>query len=261
MSKARILAVIWRHLYNFKHRADRWVDAFYWPAVDILLWGLTSVYIRDLATDIPNIVTILLTGLVYWQVVWRSNYEIGVNLLEEIWSDNVVNLFASPLTVLEWMVAVNLLGILKMVMTIGFAFSMVFFLYGVNVLQVGWLMIPFVVLLLMNGWWIGFLVAGFIIRFGSKIQTLAWSGVYLLAPFSAIYYPVSSLPEWVQKVAAWAPLSYVFEGMRSVLFTGVMDQANLFKSGWLTGVYLMASMVFFVIMFKQSKKVGLSSLE
>ena len=49
--------------------------------------------------------------------------------------------------------------------------------------------------------------------------------------------------------------------MRSVLFLGTMDQANLIKSGVLTSVYLLVSMVFFVVMFKQSKKIGLSSLE
>ena len=261
MNRARIGAIVWRHVYNFRHSWDRLFDAFYWPAMDLLLWGLTSLYIRQATTEIPNLVTLLLTALVFWQVVWRSQYEITTNLLEEMWARNVVNLFSSPLSIYEWMVGVVLLGLVKMVFTTGFAFSLVLLLYGVNVLQVGGLLVPFIIILLMSGWYVGFFVSGLIIRYGTRIQTLAWSGVYMLAPFSAIYYPVKVLPEWAQKVAQWIPLSYVFEGMRSVLFDGTVDQVMLVKSAALTGIYMVIAVAFFLFMFNQSRKAGLSSLE
>ena len=260
MNWARAESVVWRHIYNFKHSLDRVFDMFYWPVMDLLIWGLTSVYIRETAS-FPDLVKILLTGMVFWQVVWRSQYEITTNLLEEIWAHNMVNLFATPLTISEWMMGVILLGLTKMIFTIVFVFSLVFLMYGVEVLQIGWLLLPFLTLLLISGWYIGFIVSGFIVRFGNRIQTLAWSGVYLLAPFSAIYYPVETLPMWAQKIASWIPASYVFEGMRSVLATGTMDQANLIKSGILTGVYLLLSIRFFFFMFNNSRKQGLSSLE
>lgn len=258
---ARVKAVIWRHFYNFKHSWDRLSDAFYWPAMDIFIWGLTSVYISEATVEIPNIVMLLMTGLVFWMIVWRGQYEITVNLLEEMWNSNLVNLFTTPLTVYEWMVGVVFLGIMKMVMTISFAGLLVGLLYSVNVFRFGWLLLPFMSLLLMFGWSVGFIVAGLIVRFGMRIQTLAWTGIYLLAPFSAIYYPVSSLPNWAQTVARWTPTSYVFEGMRSVIFTGTMDQANLSKSLILTIMFFMAAIGFFLIMFNQSRKTGLARLE
>jgi ABC-2 type transport system permease protein len=261
MSWARVKAVIWRHIYNFKHSWDRLTDAFYWPAVDILLWGLTSVYIQQTTVNIPKIVVLLLSGLVLWMMVWRAQYEITVNLLEEMWSHNLVNLFATPLTIYEWMLAVVLLGVAKLTVTLGFASGLVYWLYAVNIFKLGWLLLPFAGLLLLFGWAVGFVVAGLIIRLGTRIQTLAWAGIYLAAPFSAIYYPVSSLPDWAQKVAAWLPTSYIFEGMRGVLFKGYIDQANLVKSAALDGLYFGLSLVFFLWMFKQSKKAGLTSLE
>src|SRR3972149_1814242 len=99
MKLHRIVAVMVRHIYNFRHSWDRVTDAFYWPAMDILLWGLTSSYVLTQSGNLPNIVLLLLSGLVYWQIVWRSQYEITTNLLEELWSDNLVNLFASPIQV------------------------------------------------------------------------------------------------------------------------------------------------------------------
>jgi len=60
-----------------------------------------------------------------------------------------------------------------------------------------------------------------ILRQGMGAEGLAWTVVFTLSPLSCIYYPVSTLPGWLQH-AAWAlPSTYVFEGMRTVLFTGV----------------------------------------
>lgn len=261
MNKARVGAVVWRHLYNFKHSWDRLSDAFYWPAVDIFIWGLMSVYIRQATVNIPNIVLLLMSGLVFWMVVWRGQYEITVNLLEEMWNANLVNLFTTPLTVYEWMVGVVILGFFKMIMSVGFAALLIFSFYAVNLFNFGWLLLPFFVLLLMFGWTIGFVVAGLIVRFGMRIQTLAWTGLYVLAPFSAIYYPVSSLPAWAQKVSVWVPTSYVFEGMREAIFSGRLDQELLVKSAGLNGLYFGLSLWFFVRMFNISRKKGLARLE
>ncbi|MCX6816405.1 MAG: ABC transporter permease [Candidatus Beckwithbacteria bacterium] len=262
MNRGRINAVIWRHLYNFRHSLDRLADSFYWPAVDILLWGLTSVYIQKSGANVSQIVLMILSGLVLWMVVWRSQYEITINLLEELWSSNLVNLFSTPLKVSEWIVAVVILGLMKMVTTISFATLLIWLLYKINVLSgLGWLLLPYMALLLMFGWVAGFLVAGLILRFGMRIQALAWMAIYVLSPFSAVFYPLSVLPVWAQKIAAWVPTSYIFEGMRAVLSGGQIEMTGLIKSAVLTTVYLLLSIWFFFLCFKESKKIGLARLE
>lgn len=237
-------------------------DSFYWPAIDILLWGLTSVYIQESGVAVPHIVLIILSGLVLWMVVWRSQYEITVNLLEEIWNNNIVNLFASPLTIFEWITAVIILGIMKITVSLIFSGALIWGLYQVNVFGgLGWWLLPFLSLLIIFGWAVGFFVAGLIMRFGLRIEAFAWTIVALVIPFSAVYYPLSALPVWAQKIAAWLPTSYIFEGMRTVLFGGAIDSANLIKSAMLTLVYLLGSIGFLLIMFKQAKISGLAKLE
>ena len=46
---------------------------------------------------------------------------------------------------------------------------------------------------------------------------LAWVAIFAVAPVSGIYYPIATLPGWLQPVAWVLPSSYVFEGMRAVL--------------------------------------------
>lgn len=257
----RVWALVIRHWYNFKHSGDKMSDAFYWPAMDILLWGLTSTYFLRAGSNVPNLMVILLSGLVYWRVVWRSQYEITTNLLEELWARNMVNFFASPITIWEWMIGVVVLGLLKLLFTLGFAALVVWVLYAVNITAVGWYLLPFLVSLIMMGWWVGFLVAGVIITFGTKIQTIAWAGVAVLGPFSGIYYPVSVLPQWAQVVAKFIPASYVLEGMRSVLVYGKMPLENLIYSFALNLVYLFVCVILFVKLFKLRLVKGLAQLE
>lgn len=254
-------AIIVRHLYNFKHSLDRLSDAFYWPAVDIFLWGFTSVYITKQAGNVPGIVTILLSGLILWMVVWRGQYEITVNLLEEMWNQNLANLFASPLRVREWVVGVFILGILKMVMSISFAILLAYFAYKANIFSLGFYLIPFMINLLLTGWAVGLIVAGLIVLFGMRIQTLAWTGIFLIAPFSGVYYPISTLPHWAQNISMFLPTSYIFEGMRSVILDGKMLPSMLLKSFLLNAVFLALGIFLFIRMFEKSKEKGLARLE
>ena len=260
MNSQRISAVLIRHFYNLKRSWEKLSDSFYWPAMDLILWGLTSQYFQQ-AGQISNVVLILLSALVFWQVIWRSQYEITVSLLEELWSRNLVNLFASPLKLNEWIAAVLLLGLIKMVMTISFTFILTWILYSINLLNFGFLLLPFFGLLLFSGWWVGLLVAGIILRFGIRVQTLAWAGVYLLAPFSALYYPVASLPLWAQKIAIFIPTSYLFEGMREVLTKGYVSWYYLLWSLLLNLFYLFWAVKFFKASFAKACDQGLAKLD
>lgn len=257
----RVMAVIMRHVYNFGHSWDKIADAFYWPAMDILLWGLTSRYMVEQGGNLPQVVVILLSGLIYWQIVWRSQYEITTNLLEELWSRNLVNLWATPLKLREWLTGVVLLGLLKMGVTLGFASGLAWWLYAVNIYATGWWFVPLLGLLIMTGWWVGLVVSGLIIRFGTRIQTLAWAGVYILAPFSGIFYPVAVLPGWAQVVARMIPTSYAFEGMRQILLGGKWPMDQAVASLGLNLLYLGLAMALFNYMFNQRKAKGLAQLE
>jgi len=239
----RIYALLWRYFFYFRHSLDRMSDAFYWPTIDLLLWGLTSVYFRQYLPKNSTVVLMIVSGIVFWLLVWRGQYEITVNLLEELWNRNLVNLFVSPLTLWEWAVAVLLVGLIKGIVSFVFASLVAFLLYKVNLFTYSFSFLPLVGLLIINGWWVGFLVAGVFFRFGTKFQTLAWTGVVLLSPFSAIYYPLSILPLWAQKVAALIPTSYLFEAGREVISTGVLDWQKVLISLILSLLYLLLSLI------------------
>lgn len=244
MKLRRIFAIVLRYIFLFRRSFDRLSDAFYWPMVDLLLWGLTSTYMRKFVPDASKIILVIISGILLWIIVWRAQYEITVNLLEDLWNRNLINIFVAPLTFWEWITSFIVLGIIKAATSFGFASLIAFILYKTNIYAYGYYLVPFALLLVMTGWWVGFFVAGMILRYGTKIQTLAWTAVMIISPFSAIYYPLSILPQWAQKVALVVPTSYIFEGAREVIDTGVVDINKLWICFGLNFFYLILSLIF-----------------
>ena len=54
--------------------------------------------------------------------------------------------------------------------------------------------------------------------------------MFLFLPLCAVFYPVAVLPSWLQCVAWTLPPTYVFEGMRALVFEHVF-RADLMLAG------------------------------
>ena len=260
MSLKRIWAVILRYFYFFA-RLDHLADLFFWPLLDLFVWGIASVWIQNQDNSMPHLAMAMLTGLVLWQVIWRSNYEICVNLLQEFWSRNMVNLFSTPLKWSEWVVALMVIGLGKIFITILFGGLVVWLLYALNIFSIGIALLPFCLSLLISGWFIGFLTASFTIYFGQRLQMLSWMTGYAFMPFSAVFYPLSALPGWAQSIGKCLPMTYIFEGMRTLLNTGIFSWDDFGMSMLLNGIYLVSTLLLFRVFFEMSRVKGLARLE
>lgn len=255
-SRQRLFAFTLRHIYPLRRDFDLLSDMLYWPIIDILLWGITSQWLGSLS-GISNVVVTIIMSLILWNVIWRSQSEVSRNLIDEIWNNNLVNLFSTPLSLAEWMVGVLFLSLVKMVFTMAVLIPIVLVLYAVNVFSLGLWLIPFFILMVMTGWWVGFFAAGIVIRFGPKVQTVVWTLPGILLPFSATYFPVDLLPSFIRPISQFLPTTYVFESMRSLVMTGTVDLKYIAISFGLNIVLLTISMIWFVRSFRYSLTLGL----
>ena len=255
-----IQGVFFRYFYALKKGPHQLSDLFYWPLIDILLWGLTSVWVAksDSNVELP---LVLMTGLIFWQITWRGSVDISVSLLQELWHRNLINLFASPLRLKEWCAGVMLLCLGKLVITVFFGLLMVYLLYALKVYLIGWAFIPFAAMLLCFGWSLGFIAASLIVRFGHRIEAIAFMVGYVFAPFSAVFYPISVLPEWAQRISWCLPTTYIFEGMRLILQKQAFPLSYFGMSFLLNGIFLSLSIWLFFFSFKKAKEKGLARLE
>lgn len=260
MNRKRVFAVFFRYLYLLKKGLMQLSDLFYWPLIDIFLWGLTSAWIQT-QSNIPNLPLILMTALIFYQISWRGSVDVSTNILQEIWNRNLINLFSTPLKLSEWVAGSLLLSLCKLIVTILFGGVVVYLLYALNVFTIGWAFLPFTASLLIFGWSLGFIAASAIVYWGHRIEMLAWMIGVVFAPFSAVFYPVSILPEWAKVIAWCLPPTYVFEGMRSILASGAFPVWDFWMSMILNVVFLFSSLLLFRWSFEKTLKKGLGRLE
>lgn len=252
----RLYAFGLRHLYPLRRDFDLLSDMLYWPIIDVIVWGVTSQWLGS-SNGATTLAGTVLTGLILWNIIWRSQSEVSRNLIDEIWNNNLVNLFSTPLSVKEWMVGVLSLSLMKMTFTVSIISSVIFLLYKVNVLALGWWLIPFFVGAVMSGWWVGFIAASIVISWGPKVQTVVWTLPGILLPFSVVFFPLALLPSYLKPISYLLPTTYIFESMRSVLISGTIDYRYIFLSFALNLVYLSGAMLLFLHSFKKSLSKGL----
>ena len=259
MNLFRITALVKRNLTLNYRGLDPWYDLFYWPVFDLMLWGFTSRWIEG--PHQTSVSLIWLSGVVLWQGCVRANLDMPLCFLVELWSCNVVTLFASPLKLREWVVSAMIVGLVNTLTVVTFGSVMAYFMYGINILSIGWLIIPMFLLLLQSGWTLGFLSAGVIMTGGLKVQKVIWVLGWCFGPFSAIFYAVESLPEWARIITKVVPMSYVFEGMRSYVTSGVFPHTYLLTAFLMNCLYSAGTLYFLVAMFRKSRISGLARLE
>lgn len=259
MNWYRIFALVHRNIIVTYRGIDPLIDIFYWPLYDIILWGFTATWFAVYSGQPISIMW--LSGLVLWQACLRTSFDVSINLLNELWSRNVVNLFASPLELKEWIAGAMVLGLIDVALCILYGSIVVKLLYKVNIFSIGPIFAPALILLIFCGWAIGFFIAGCLIKYGQKVQKLAWVLVWFFVPFSSLFYPVSTLPHWAATVARIFPMSYIFESLRLHLSQGIYPWYHLGVGFLLSSCYFILAILFFVKMFHKSRSNGLSRLE
>ncbi|MFT4304158.1 MAG: ABC transporter permease [Candidatus Woesearchaeota archaeon] len=238
------------------NRFDRIFDLFYWPVLDIFIWGFMTLYIVQIS-DI-NLLNLVLGGIVLWVFVWRASQDITVYILEDFWSKSLYNLFSSPLMLKELVISLLILGLIRSFISFMFLALVAYLLYAMNIFAISFFALSiFVFVLLIFAWAIGLFISAFIMRWGSRIQVLAWSIVWLIQPFSCVFYPLSALPNWAQPIAQALPSTHVFEGMRAIMSGNSITSTEIISAVVISMIFFILCALFFYTSFWEAKKKGL----
>lgn len=250
----RISAFVLRYYYLHRRSIARVMEIFFWPVMNLLVWGYLTMYLQKLAA--PQFVLFLLGGVILWDVLYRSQQGITLTITEEFWVKNIINIFIAPVRMVEIIIGICIVGLVKALVTTALLALLAYLFFSYDLLTVGLPLVPFFGSLLLFGWAVGLFTLGLIFRYGRAAEALIWGVPFLLQPISAVFYPVTVLPTWLQKIAYLLPSTYVFEGMRHALQTGSVDWRGLAISFGLNLLYLVAGGLYFAWMMTQVRKKG-----
>ena len=253
----RIWGLMYRHLALYRRSWPRLLELAYWPVLQMCIWGFTASF---LAARIGNAGVLagatLLGGVLLWEVALRSQMGVAISFLEEMWSRNLGHVFVSPMRPWELVAALIMMSMIRMLAGVLPAILVAWLLYAYNLFALGPVLVLFFINLMIMGWAVALGVVSLILRHGAGAEALAWSVLFGLTPFSAVFYPVSVLPNMLQPVALALPSAQVFEGMRGVLLNGVVLWDHLIAAFALNVVWLAAAGLLFAQQFRQARIRG-----
>lgn len=257
MKLYRIRAVMLRHLYELRRNPNHLTNMIYWPVMNILVWGFFTFYLAHRGTAQPGIVSALLGAVILWGLFNAFQRDMAVGFLDELWSKNLVNLFASPLGVSEYITGLITVNLGKALLGMAVESLIALLCYHYNIFPMLLAFVPFIFNLVLFGLAIGVAVTGLIFRYTTRFQVLAWGFAGLLMPFSCVFYPLKSLPEFLHPVAWMLPTTHSFEGMRQAIAGGGFASAH-FQWGLALNVgYFVLAVLFFRWMFESARSMGL----
>ncbi len=256
-----ISGIILKHILITFKDVSRILNIFYWPFINIIIMGITGIWFEQSTAYNGNFALIFLSAGMFWDISLMITVQVANSLLNEILDKNLANIFTTPIDLSEWIVADIVTRIIDAILVFIFSTFTIWLMFGLNIFKNGWYIIPFTISLMMSGWCIGFFLCGIIMALGKKAIDLIYYIGWFFAPFCAVYYPLKLLPNSLQLISKALPMTYVFEGMRTVLTTGAMSNYDLILSFILNIFYLSISILFFRYMFKRSKINGLANLE
>jgi ABC-2 type transport system permease protein len=255
-SPARIGAMVLRYVYLLRSSWPRALELVYWPTIQMILWGFTSQFLMTNSTWVARAGGVLLAAVLLWDVMFRGQLGVSVSFLEELWSRNLGHLFVSPLRPYEWALSLLVMSLLRVAIGVVPAALLAIPLYHYSIFSLGLPLIAFFVLLMAAGWALGLMIGALLLRHGLGAESMAWLAIFMLAPASAVYYPVSVLPVWLQYVAWVLPSAHVFEGMRAVMFEHVFRWDHFAAAAALDLVYIALGGVVFLHAFHQARERG-----
>jgi ABC-2 type transport system permease protein len=255
-SPRRVAAMMLRYWYLMRSSWPRLLDLVYWPTVQMITWGFLQYYIANNAGFFARAGGTFIGAVLLWDILFRGQLGFSISFLEEMWSRNLGNLMMSPLRPLEFIAALMVMSVVRLAVgAVPVTFLAIAF-FGFNLYGLGFALVAFFFNLMLTSWAIGIFVSGLILRNGMGAENFAWSIMFIFMPLTCVYYPVTTLPVWLQPVAWLLPPTYVFEGMRTLLIQKVFRVDLMLDSLALNAVFFAAGLFAFLKLLQSARRHG-----
>jgi ABC-2 type transport system permease protein len=256
ISPARVGAMVLRHYYLLRSSWPRLFELMYWPLVQMLMWGFLQTWLQQQRGPVAMAGGTLIGAILLWDVLVRGQQGVSISFLEEMWSRNLANLLISPLRPGEFLAALIVMSIVRLLVGVIPVTLVAIWFFGFNLWSLGLGLGAFFANLLLTAWALGATVSGLIIRNGLGAEGLAWTLMFLLMPLCAIFYPVAVLPPALQFVSWCLPPTYVFEGLRAILIDHVFRLDLMLWALSINAVLIGAGVFAFLKLVDSARKRG-----
>lgn len=244
----RAYSQFYKNVHTMFQNSFRLMDTTLWPLT--LLFAFTFL-VQSFAGD-PAIVSMVILGMMGWQVVQQTQMGMVTSYMDEFWSNSLTHLFVTPIKLREFLAGGVLTGLLKCAIVLTLFSIAAVLVYNLHVPDLP-LFMAGLFFLFVFGISIGMLNLAFIFPRGENAIFLVWTIPDIIVVLSGVYYPLEILPEPLHSFALLLPSSHAFNVIKE---TVGMAHADWFALVALSIVWFAGAWMFLKSSYRHAKKTG-----
>ncbi len=253
----RVAAVVLRQAYLLRGSPARVLPLFAWVAIDVVLWGFITRYLNAVTARRIDFVPVLLGAVLLWDFFARVMQGVTMAFFEDVWSRNFLNVFATPLTTPEYVCGLVLSSVGTSSIGLAVMAGLATAVFGLSFLAYGAAILAAVLVLFLFGIALGVAGCAIVLRLGPAAEWLIWPIPAVLSPFAGVFYPIATLPRWMQAVSWLLAPSYVFEALRALVAGAPVSWPSLAWAALLALLDILLAGWFFARVYRFAVRTGL----
>lgn len=254
MKANKIMALVYLDFMMFRNAKWKLMEFFYFPITTVVIWGLFSIFVKDLALEAGIIVLVV---NIYWTFAYLAQSTVNMQMNEDYWSGSIKQILITGVSEFEYLIAriisssvTSIFVMVIMLILSYYAFGLV--MVGTNLNSI----LTLAALTMMASIALAIFVAATIFVAGIEYGFLGWTVLQIFMLLSAPFYPVSIFPEFIQGIAWVMPFTGVFENIRYIVANNSLNTQLLNVSIITSFSYLLISIPIYFLVFKYAKKSG-----
>ena len=183
-------------------------------------------------TDTERLMTFLLVGALIWSYLSMIFDVLSETVQWERWEGTIEYTFMSPTSRVTHLLGMGVYAVVYGIIRTAVVLGVAMLAFDLDLSEANY-WAALVVLAVCSISLVGFGVVAAVMPLLSpeKGQQVTYIVSALLLLVSGVYYPVKVLPEWMQVIAQFSPVTYALEGSRAALLGGV-GLSQLWGSIW-----------------------------
>ncbi len=251
ISIQKIKALLYRDFVILSKSKERIIEFLFFPLTSTLIWGLFANHFRQFSVETAMMLLII---NVFWSFSYLSQSAANLQINLDVWSRSIYQLLVSGIHELEYLLARILFSIItSLVILISMLYITHWFGFQLPAI------LPFIYLIistLLASSALCILIVSLYILMGREYAFLSWSFLQLIILLSAPFFPITTYPVWMQKVAYILPHTWIFETLKRLPETGSLDILLINRSATISIIVLCVVIPFYLYVFQKSRKSG-----
>src|SRR5579859_1293829 len=131
----RIKAVLLQEVYITLRSVEVVVDLPFWSLMTVVVFGFVTKFFSTVMS--PTAAHYLYLGTLLWEIIRVAQYSMSLSVLWNVWSHNFSNMFITPLSMFEYVLAQVISGAVKALVLFGLVAFVAAAVFDFNMFNMG----------------------------------------------------------------------------------------------------------------------------